>query len=532
MTKEYMKHFNDRITKEIKSFATDEVLIDSRYLFTRREGKKQLAYCTHCKKEYEPAETLKHQAIYRPYHYCHAGLMQCAPDPAAPVKCPNCKSDCHVKASGVSRKYLVDVKYFVYFEKSLIDPEAITARGFIAVRDYTKDYRDVQTQYLEATRYLFKMNGSRMFSNNTYYWNKEFHNRGRYWESRASIFPDARHEKYGGEYSYESLMDATRDTPFQYSCWQQFYKDHNILRFLDNYSRYPCIEYLTKLGLKKIVDDKLTGKRTYGAVNWKGKTLNNVLKLTKDELKEIKENHINVDCHFLYFYRMAKKNGADLTMTELGSINIPIYYEDEFLEMVEQSSFRKAINYIKKQCKTNPKIFSTSAAVARTWHDYINDCKTLGLDIKDLKVAFPTKLHNAHQNTNKQVRIKADKEMNIKIAARAKQMKKLCFSYKGLTIRPAQSTEELIAEGKALHHCVGGYAPQYASGRSTILLVRQNKKPNTPFYTVELYNSEMKITQVRGKNNCPADEKVKKFIETYKKEILAKVKKPKIKIPA
>lgn len=531
---EYMKHFNNRITKDIKDFATDEVFIESRYLFTRRVGKKQLAYCTHCKKEFEPSTTLKHQAIYRPYHYCHAGLIQCAPDQDAPVKCPKCKSDCHVKASGISRKYMVDVKYFVYFEKSLIDPEAITARGFIAVRDYSEDYRDVQTQYLETTRYLFKMTGSMMFSNNTYYWNKAFHNQGRYWEPKVSIFPDARHEKYGGDYSYESLMDAVVGTPFQYSCWEQYYKDHNVLRFLDYYSRYPCIEYLTKLGFNKLVEDKLEGNKTYGVVHWRGKTLNKVLKLTKDEIKEIKENQINVNCRFLYVLKMARKYNSELTIKELSTIKIPLFYEEEFFEMVEKSSFTKTINYIKKQIQTNPGIFNESPSVVMTWHDYIRDCKTLGLDTSNMNVAFPRKLHNAHQNTIKQVKIKADKEINRKIAGQAKKMQKLCFSYKGLMIRPALSTEELIAEGKALHHCVGGYADHYARGRSTILLVRKKSEPDTPYYTVELYNVEMKITQVRGKNNCSADEKVKKFIEKYKNEVIEKIKnkKPKIKIPA
>ena len=175
MIKEYMKNLNNRITKDIKDFATDVVFRESRYLFTRRVGKKQFAYCTHCKKEFEPATTLKHQGIYRPYrHYCHAGYISCVPDPPEPVQCPKCKSYCLVKASGIKRTKMFDAKYFVYFEKSLIDPKAITARGIIAVRDYSGDYHNVKTQYMELSRYLFKMDGSRMFSTYAYYGMENF----------------------------------------------------------------------------------------------------------------------------------------------------------------------------------------------------------------------------------------------------------------------------------------------------------------------------------------------------------------------
>ena len=142
---------------------------------------------------------------------------------------------------------------------------------------------------------------------------------------RSSLFPDQRHEKYGPVYSYESLLNVAMGTPFQYSCWEEYYQNHNILKFLDYYSTYPSIEYLTKLGFKKLVEDKLEGNKTYGVVHWRGKTLNKVLKLTKDEIKEIKENQINVNCRFLYVLKMARKYNSELTIKELSTIKIPLF---------------------------------------------------------------------------------------------------------------------------------------------------------------------------------------------------------------
>ncbi|RJQ25543.1 MAG: hypothetical protein C4589_11125 [Peptococcaceae bacterium] len=46
-------HFTLGISQEIKDFATNAVFRHSRYIFTRREGKRQYGYCTHCRKEFQ-----------------------------------------------------------------------------------------------------------------------------------------------------------------------------------------------------------------------------------------------------------------------------------------------------------------------------------------------------------------------------------------------------------------------------------------------------------------------------------------------
>lgn len=517
-TKKYMRHFNNRITKDIKKYVIDEVFINSRYLFLRREGRKQFAYCTHCRKEFDStALKLKHQATYeRHTAYCS---LQYAPPPSKPVICPNCGSECKPKSAGISRKYMADIAYFLYYDKSRIDPEAIVARGFLAKRDYSGDYRQVKTEYLEVNRYLFQMGGSKMFRTGGYYWDMVFHWKDSPWETAASVYSDARHYKYLLSWSKESLRLAAQGTPFEYSCWDNYCNSYRMVEFLDNFSRYPCIEYLTKLGFDRVVKDKLSGSRTYSAINWRGKDITKVLKLSKSEIKELREINFTVDCRYLYWSRLLRKIDPSLSFKEIADINILEYHEEEFLDMAKRLTIRKAINYINKQCQTNPRIFNTTQSVITTWRDYIADCKKLGLNTQDKRVAFPKKLHNAHQNTLKQIKIKASREMDKKIAAQAEQMKKLCFRHQGLAIRPAQNTQELIDEGKALNHCVGTYAPSYADGRITLLLLREETQPDAPFFTVEIRNTKLEISQARGLRNCPPDEKVKKFLEAYEQHL-------------
>ncbi|WP_339279158.1 hypothetical protein NYE40_00645 [Paenibacillus sp. FSL W8-1187] len=88
---EFMRHFPSDISDEIRDYCTDEVLASSRYLFTTREGRQQIAYCTHCKLEHH-SYGLRHGKI---------------------EECPFCRSACRVKASGRGWKRLIDEAYLI-----------------------------------------------------------------------------------------------------------------------------------------------------------------------------------------------------------------------------------------------------------------------------------------------------------------------------------------------------------------------------------------------------------------------------------
>ena len=78
--------------------------------------------------------------------------------------------------------------------------------------------------------------------------------------------------------------------------------------------------------------------------------------------------------------------------------------------------------------------------------------------------------------------------------------------------------QEIIDEGKALCHCVGGYAERHAKGKLHIMFIRKADKPDVPFYTVEV-DLFGKIVQVRGQRNCKTTPEVDAFIEAYKEHL-------------
>jgi maltose-binding protein MalE len=89
------------------------------------------------------------------------------------------------------------------------------------------------------------------------------------------------------------------------------------------------------------------------------------------------------------------------------------------------------------------------------------------------------------------------------------------FVWKGLMIRPPTTTDEIIAEGHKLHHCIGSgnYIENMAKGNNCILFVRYAKQPDNPFFTMELRNN--KVVQCRGKHNCGMTKEVKQFVTKW-----------------
>ena len=90
---------------------------------------------------------------------------------------------------------------------------------------------------------------------------------------------------------------------------------------------------------------------------------------------------------------------------------------------------------------------------------------------------------------------------------------------------PASSQNELIEEGKALAHCVGGYAERCSKGETDIIFIRKNDEPNKPFVTMEVRENE--VVQVRAFKNRKPTEEVLEFVEEFKKQVLNKLSKKK-----
>lgn len=488
---EFSSHFPKMISKSLVQYVTDTVLKNSRYLFFKTEKGIQVAYCTHCNRQHCPKEKLKHKQTDK-------------------VKCPHCRSLCKVRAAGISRKYMKDRAVLVWYEKSVLNPKAITARVISVYRDYSGEFKNVETMYNCSDMYLFEPGSS------TYYLNRR--------QKAASIY--SAFDRYFGGYgtwpkyrSDNNIRKAVKGTPFQYSTWEHYTRFDNpryvsdMVEFFDLAARYPCVEYLTKAGFEKFVWAKLYKHPTYGAINWRGKTVLKVLRLSKAELKDLRTSGLEISPLKLRSYQTAKAKGYPVSIQEaflLADIHggMSKTYYKEAIKLAPETS---VIKFLLKQLKKEH--FSEVYDVLRDWDDYRKQCKQLQMSLKEERYLFPNDLHTAHLKLTKRIKIKEDKVINDKISLRLPELNKYEFEYAGLFIRPACSSIELFEEGKCLNHCVGQYAEQYAKGESDLFFIRKVEEPDKPYYTMEVQKG--KVLQCRGFENGKMTPEVKEFVDKF-----------------
>ena len=503
MYEEYLKHVNLTIDKELESFIYENILESSEYAVMKKEEGKIIAYCTRCNKEYETwfdDDEIIHNTDGR---------------------CPIC--DARVKSKNIryGRKTL-EYRALVYtFSKSLVSEKHIVCKTYEITRDGYQDYKRVKTDYCLAATYIFGEGESTMLTRDY---------RGN-WLKRASIF-DVNNimgmfwTRLDTWMDYESFYKAMKGTPYQYSMLEEVNKRNSyntnsfILKYLELFTKNNLVESMIKVGCGSVVAEKLES-RCSSAVNWRGKDIYKMLKVTKEDLRELVKSKQFITNRFLKVYQLRNKNNSKLTIHELKDIEMKYGYSiDRFENVVKYAKFEKIYRYLNKQKINDSDKYAGWENVLITFCDYIADLKKLNQDLKNERVLFPKELYKAHQNTITQVIIKNDPEVNELIKKRYKKLIKYKFDYKGMEIRPVRDIVELIAEGKELGHCVGSYAKRYAKGETNIFVIRNKESITEPFFTVEI--KEERVTQVYGKGNCRETPEVKEFMEKFKMIKLSK----------
>lgn len=511
---ECLAHVGEMVPPAMMDYVTNEVLKHSRYIFTTRKGKHQYGYCTHCRHRFQTSG-VRHNAT---------------------AVCPSCGSECQVKAGGLKRGSMVDHALVTHWRKSAVDPDLLVAVGAYVYRDYRKDYRDVQTVVRPESLCMFRAgDGGIRF---LLAWKGA-------WRQTQSVRCYYYKEKYGDlntSYSREHLAAAVAGTPFRYSTWEQY--DHgDMTMFFDLYARYPSIEYLTKLGFSDLVVTKLQSGRTYGAINWRGRSPMTVLRLTKPELKAVASSDAKLTFPILKLLQQGKRDGSDFSVAEATRIADSAWFNiDYLLKAGERTKLRRIITYLDKQsadqgCHQAGNPYTTLSSALQAWKDYLEDCAYLKMNLAAERVLFPRSLYLSHQQTiarRRGVEVEVirqaqeeaaarraarDRELDTEIKKQAKRLQKLCFDRGDLQLRPIASHEELVAEGNSLDHCVATYAEQYAAGQTGLFALRRTSEPDKPFYTVEVRRGV--ITQCYGRHNCKATEEVQAFMNAFTAEKLA-----------
>lgn len=286
-----------------------------------------------------------------------------------------------------------------------------------------------------------------------------------------------------------------------------------LVGYLALWRKHPAVENLLMQGCGRLVAewiDKETGSHAYRGsipklekVDWKEKRPARMLGLDKAELKRLRQEGWDADR--LARYKVGRDNGGAPSAEDEKLLQIVLPHElREISGAVSGTEFWRTLRYLKKH--------------RGAWYilrDFWKMAGQLGWDLTDSLVRWPRDLKAAHDRAMREQENRKDELLAAGFQRRAAELDRLSFELDGLLIRPCRDQKELIAEGKALHHCVGSYAKDHAEGGTAILFVRRAKEPDKPYFTLELDEKELAVRQNRGLRNCDPPEEVKAFVSEW-----------------
>jgi hypothetical protein len=104
--------------------------------------------------------------------------------------------------------------------------------------------------------------------------------------------------------------------------------------------------------------------------------------------------------------------------------------------------------------------------------------------------------------------------------AQQKNLEALSFETEDYVIVIPMNPNDLIAEGKMQHNCVGGYSNAVREGRKNVVFIRKKTDINKPYITCDIFASVGKINQyLLAYNRRTTDPADIKFYELYQKHL-------------
>lgn len=298
-------------------------------------------------------------------------------------------------------------------------------------------------------------------------------------------------EKSAMLYGSETL----RETFLKYAHPEKWEENTNsgwyVTEYLANFSQYPVwTEFLERMGRIRETAPLTKDKRI------KYKTAKSVAelfpKLDKEKLRILTRLLGAGGGDLLSLYGAVKENPPEL-----------IRRTEKVASVDEIPAILTACKKIKKGPEKIKNYLKKQKAGAGLYSDYIGECEVLRYPLSDEAVLFPKDLREKHSETSALCRYKASPESIEKSRKRAEKLKAEGAEYRHgrLMVRVPRDSNEIIAEGAKLSHCVGWYADRHAKSETTILFIRKRSDPDTPFFTLEMDMKNLSVKQCYGYKN-------------------------------
>ncbi len=452
------------------------------------------------------------------------------------VNCPNCGARviCVLEdGSAFAANYIENI---IAVQKGT-DGKTVFFRQWLLRRDHTARWEHIEDFLQETVRYAIRGAKTAKWQKqgkDNYYMRTE-----RYELDEWTRWSDNRIYD-GGYYFYTGGIEtALQGTAMQYADIDDYLAaerhNKNPIYFLEYHARYPVVEFLWKAGYRNIVHNRIFGmdRENRNAILWERKKLKECFKFPLRILKLMPPEEWNLN-DIQRVNDLWERYGGKITDTEIQLVLESKVDIQLWSGATPYANAGRILKYIKNQTdkreEKNPdrRIISQNDT-ARVYRDYLQECEQLHIDLHDKEILFPKDLTAAHNRTMEQVKFERNKADQEKFQKAVEKLENFAWSEGEFFIRPAREQMELMAEGKTLHHCVGGYIKRMAEGETAIFFLRKVSEPDKPFYTLEL--QKKRVIQCRTEHNASYDRNpdVKNFVDMWMEKVVKKGGKKKAK---
>lgn len=503
------------IPEDFEKWYKEHLFKDTNHIYYKRKGRYATFWCSHCGGTYTYAT--KHKDTYEgqfekvvvvPIRYARARCELC--DTKAIYRPAGNMKNMYgiIKKCYIGQPYKETGAVIRYFEVEKIltigKPESFICTEM--ARNYYEDKKDVVTDY-----YLYSH-----YSGNSAWYDHNIGGLGSQIKQDPGII-------------YPETHELLKGTLLQYSGvkeFEEYYDKVPLAAYMTVYRKRQYMEMLSKMGMYHIVRNLIEGGYEV-EINDSASCPSELLGINNNKMKALKDCHGELD--MLKVFRLEKELNQNWDMELCEKLRGMISNTNKIKIALEYMTLQQLINRVEKYSGVENGV-GCSKAQANLRHiegiylDYLEMRQRAGYDLKNAIYQYPKNIVVAHENMVKEIN---EKELDIRLAEvkqkypdiekKYRSWRKIYFyEDENMVIRPAKSAEEIVLEGRTLHHCVGGdgYLGKHNRGDSIILLLRFKENKQSPYITVEIQGT--RIVQWYGAGDKKPDkENMEKWIDNY-----------------
>lgn len=465
------------------------------YIFyeSKRNGRRLWTNCCKRKDKFLPK-------LPRTLTEAHYEALSVRHGDSAP--CPFCGAIAIWRSVGIGRRYLREYRPVVFLHARAEDE--VFAQAYWLEKDY-RSANVPEVLFHNTYNYYFTPGAPIAWGN----YSRNYVVEDRWFRIKMAPFTEWGLYAHGVPYSIIGL-ERLKGTFLQYSGYQQyrkqsecFAKEHSVaMKYFMLYCLYPQMEMLAKMKLPCMIDDLLAGKKNAAIIDWNQKDPRKAFGVNATELRRLCETRC---FDALEMRNRLRRKGFKIELADADTIKsaLRMGQDKDFISICGATKVKplRLFHWLEKhvsECHRGG--MPDVGAVAEYYFDYIRFCEALGYNLSDEMIALPPDLQSAHDRTAAAVAAIKREKANQKTKELYDKLDKLySFSTEHYLIRPPIDAQEIVAEGKKLRHCVGGYADRHLEGKTTILFLREKNRPGSPLVTIEIKGS--RLVQVHGYRN-------------------------------